>query len=70
MVAGGAPPPLHPPRAPLGRFALLVVIIMIIIKVLILNVCMVVAGGLPPARTPPVYSAFGLVVGDREVDHW
>ena len=25
---------------------------------------MVVAGGLPPPCTPPVYSAFGLVVGD------
>ena len=27
----------------------------------------IVAGGLPPPRTPPVYLAFGLVVGDREV---
>ena len=25
---------------------------------------MVVAGGLPPPRTPPIYSASGLVVGD------
>ena len=43
--------PSNPPRAPLERFALLVVIIMISITVIILNGWMVVAGGLPPPRT-------------------
>ena len=64
---GGAAAPPNSPGAPLGRFALLIVIMMIIITVIILNGWMVVAGGLPPARTPPVYSAFGLVV---DINEW